>query len=316
MVSADPLATALGINLAAAGTDRDDRSWRPAGAVRLHPRGGRAPRATARHDDPVGTDSDMPQAAPRERPGALEIRGAGSGLLDDPLTLRARGAGADTRLLWRARLRDDDGRVWRAVSRRAEDLPSAWAPAKAGTGPLAALQSLHPVAIDVRVEAPDGRSAARRLTHRVLAEGVQVRRWRGDLAARLYLPVDGPASALIIDATAGPGHVAVAALAAALLASRGVLVLAVGPGRGKAAPAAVLAEAGGRLSAVPAAAGADVHVLPALDLAAAAGPSGDVVVLPPGVPVTEEPAQAAARAAAWDALLARLGASPRESADR
>jgi hypothetical protein len=264
----------------------------------------------------VGTDPDTTPAAPRERPGALEIRGAGSGLLDDPLTVRVRGAGTEAVLLWRARLRDDDGRVWRAASPRAEDLSGRWAPAKPGTGPIAALQSLQPVTIDVRVEVPDGRSAARTLTRRLVVEGVQVRRWRGDLAARLFLPADGPVSALVIDATAGPGHAAVAALAAALLASRGVLVLAVGPGRGKAVPVAILAEARERLCAVPAAAGADVEVLPALDLTATPGPIGDVVVLPPGVAATGEPAEAAARAEAWDALLARLGATPREMTGR
>jgi hypothetical protein len=252
---------------------------------------------------------------PQEGLGALEIRGAGPGLLDDPLILRPRGAGTGAALLWRARLRDDDGRVWRAASPRAEDLGCHWAPAKHGTGPLAALQSLHPVAVDVRVEAPDGRSAARTISRRLLADGVQVRRWRGDLAARLYLPAGGPAGALIIDATAGAGTTAVAALAAALLASRGVLVLAVAPGRGRAGPVVVLAEARERLEAVPAAAGTSVQVLPALDLAAAGAP-GDVVVLPPGVPATGEPALAVARAQAWDALLTRLGATPRVRADR
>lgn len=247
----------------------------------------------------------------RERPGALEIRGPGSGLLDDPLTLRTRGAGEDATLVWRARFRDDGGRVWRATAPRAEDLASAWAPAKSGTGPVAALQSLHPVAIDVRVEAADGRTATRTISRRLLADGVQLRRWRGDLAARLHLPGDGVASTLVIDATAGPEDAAAAALAAPLLASRGILVLAVGPVRGRATPADVVAEARERLAAVPAAAGTEVRVLPALGHAAAAGCSGDVVVVPPGVPTTDDAAQGEARAKTWDALLARLGATAR-----
>jgi hypothetical protein len=256
----------------------------------------------------VGTDPDIS----RERPGALEIRGPGSGLLDDPFELRVRGAGAEAELLWRARMRDDDARVWRAASARAGDLACAWAPAKTGTGPMAALLSMHPVAIDVRVEARDGRSASRAISRRLLADGVQVRRWRGDVPARLHLPAGDAASALIIDATAGPGPAAVAALAASLLASRGVLVLAVGPVRGRVAPAAVLAEARDRLTAVPAAAGTDAHVLPALDPAAGAGASGDAVTVPPGVPTTGDAEDCAARAQAWDALLARLGAVPRQ----
>lgn len=265
----------------------------------------------SRHDGPVRSDPDTPPEAPAERSGGLEIRGPGSALLDDPLTLRARGAGPGTSVQWRARLRDDDERVWRAASPRADELPFHWAPAKAGTGPLAALQSLHPVTIDVRLEAADGRSGARTVTRRLLADGIQVRRWRSALAARLYIPVESPASSLIIDATAGPGHADVAALAAALLASRGVLVLTVGAGRGKTAPEAGLAEARERLSAVPAAAGTHAEVLPALDLATAASPSADAVAVPPGVAAIGDPAQAAARAEAWDALLARLGATPR-----
>ena len=258
-----------------------------------------------------------PTPTRRRRAGSSRragICGAATGQLDDPLGLRGRGAGGETALAWRARVRDDDGRVWRAGSARAEDLPLAWAPAKPGTGPFAALRSLHPVTIELRLEAADGRSAARTVSRRLLAEGVQVRRWRGDLAARLYLPVGIPASALVIDATSGAGHDAVATPAAALLASRRVLVLAVGPTRANAAPAALLAEARERLAALPAAAGTPVTVLPALELAATAGPPGDGVVLPPGIPATDTAEQAATRAQAWDALLARLAAIPRRDA--
>jgi hypothetical protein len=90
----------------------------------------------------------------------LEIRGVRAGLLlDEPLLLSS--AGDD--LLWRARYRDDDMRVWRAAAGRAEDLLAALGPAKPSSGPIAALASLRPVQIDVRVEAPDGRAAGRRV---------------------------------------------------------------------------------------------------------------------------------------------------------
>src|SRR5690349_12785211 len=98
--------------------------------------------------------------------GSLEISGMPDGLIDDDLLLRVRGAGPDVALTWRARLRDDDGRVWRASAARAEELASRWVPAKEGTGAIAALRSLRPVAIDVRAEAPDGRAAARTVTRR------------------------------------------------------------------------------------------------------------------------------------------------------
>ena len=231
--------------------------------------------------------------------------------LDDPLGLRGRGAGGETDSSWRARFRDDDGRVWRAAPGARGEPAAAWAPAKPGTGPFAALRSLHPVAIELRLEAADGRSAARTVTRRLLADGVQVRTLAGRPRRPALPPRRHPASALVIDATSGAGHDAVATPAAALLASRGVLVLAVGPGRGKTTPAAMLAEARERLAALPAAAGTPVTVLPALELAAAAGPPGDGVVLPPGIPATDTAEQAATRAQAWDALLARLAATPR-----
>ena len=249
----------------------------------------------------------------------LEIRGAGSGLLDDPLLLNARGAGPDETLLWRARLRDDDGRIWQASAPRADELAAGWVPAKASTGPLAALGSLRPASIEVRVESSDGRAATRTIARLLLAEGVRVRRWR-DLAATLYLPAEPvPTATLLIDATAGPQQAAVAALAAPLLASRGVLVLAVAPGREGAPAAAALPAARERLAAEPAAAGAVTELAPrdpfadAVDAAAPAEVPAAALVLPPGVGARDAggPPGAAVRAAAWDALLVQLGARPR-----
>ncbi|MCW2953277.1 MAG: hypothetical protein JWQ48_2447 [Conexibacter sp.] len=251
----------------------------------------------------------------------LEIRGAGSGLLDDPLLLNARGAGPDETLLWRARLRDDDGRVWQTSAARADDLAGGWVPAKASSGPLAALGSLRPASIEVRVESSDGRAATRTIARLLLGEGVRVRRWR-DLAATLYLPAQAaPTATLLIDATAGPQPTAVAALAAPLLASRGVLVVAVAPGRDGAPPAATLAAARERLAAVPAAAAAGRltelaardPVADAVDAAAPPDVPAAAVVLPPGIGARDAggAAGAAARAGAWDALLLELGGSPR-----
>ncbi len=62
--------------------------------------------------------------------GALEISGSPSGLLDDDLVLRVRGAGPEAELTWRARLCDDDGRVWRASARRPEELATRWVPCR------------------------------------------------------------------------------------------------------------------------------------------------------------------------------------------
>ena len=152
----------------------------------------------------------------------LEIRGVSTGLLDDPFDLQVRGAAPGEELLWRARYRDDDLRVWRAAAPTALELSGAWKPAKPSTGPVAALGSLRPVRIDVRVEAPDGRAAARTITRAILGEGVRVRRWR-DLEAVLYIPSGEPKATLVIDGethpTTGP-----------LLASRGSLLLAVSAG--------------------------------------------------------------------------------------
>jgi hypothetical protein len=240
-----------------------------------------------------------------------------------------------------------------------------WVPAKEGTGAIAALRSLRPVAIEVRAEAADGRAAARTLTRRFAADGVRARRWRDGLAATLHAPADAVACAtLVIDATAGDTPLTVATLAAPLLASRGVLVLVVGPAGGRAAGAQTgpgqLATARERLATLPAA-GDEILLLPALDPFDAAGASaagsaadagggaagsaardgvvlapgegvppgdgvvlapgdgvvlapGEGVVLPPGVGARDPQAAAAARTVAWDALLARLGARPRERA--
>ncbi len=235
--------------------------------------------------------------------GALELRGPASALLDEPLALTVRGLGeaAGDELLWRGRLRDDDGRVWRATAADPLALAHAWTPGAdaAGRAPgrIAALQSLRPLTLDLRAEAADGRAAARSFTRVLLAEGVRVRRWRDPLAATLFLPAERLApTALLLDASdavAGSTRALAAPLAAALLASRGVLTLVVPPGRGK---RAVAIDAAAALLA-QLASGADVEIAPP--------------PLPPGVPgVGEEDADPAA----WDALLARLGARGRAKA--
>ncbi|HZV75629.1 MAG TPA: hypothetical protein VFF79_18105 [Conexibacter sp.] len=246
---------------------------------------------------------------------AIEIRGAALGLLDDPLLLGARGAGEEAArsLLWRARFRDDDGRVWQASAETAEGLAGAWTPAKATTGPLAALQSLRPVSLDVHVEATDGRGAKRTLSRALVGEGVRIRRWREPgLLATLHLPAGASCATVAIDATAGPHPAAVAALAAPLLASRGVLTLVVPASRDHGPAAETLPIASARLASVPGAASEPV-VLRAVDpFDAAPSAAGDsLVVLPPGVAARGEDGAVAARAAAWDALLAGLGARPR-----
>ena len=239
----------------------------------------------------------------------LEIRGAAPGLLDDPLLLDVGGAAPNSALVWRGRFRDDDGFVWRAAAPRPEQLSTAWVPAKASAGPIAALRSLHPVDVDVRVESPDGSAAARTITRRLLDEGVRARRWRDDVVGTLQLPPVPTGAALLIDATApAPApttgaedearahHVAAGIpLAAALLASRGVVVLVVTGG--KAEPLALARE---RLAAVPGVSD-DVAAYAAAD-----------VPLPAGVGLRGEDRQGAIdRAEAWDTLLARLGARPR-----
>lgn len=215
----------------------------------------------------------------------LALRGAAPGLLDDPLTLDVSGAPPGAPLVWRARLRDDDGFVWRASGAALDAL--TWTPAKpSSAGAVAALRSLRPVDLDVRVEDEDGAAAFRTLTRTVLAEGVKVRRWRDAVAGTLYLP-ERAAGGAILDARAVDPEVA--PVAAALLASRGVLVFALAKGAPEAAREA--------LRAVPSAP-ADVAVV-------------DALPLPPGVPARTAPPEAAAE---WDALLARLGATPRRLA--
>ena len=243
--------------------------------------------------------------------GALELRGAADGLLDEPLALTVRGAGGGP-LRWRARLRDDDGRVWRAAADEPELLAATWTAAKETTGAVAALRSLRPVALDLRAEAADGRAAARTVRRRLLADTVRVRRWRAPLPGTLLLPDrDEPCAAVVVEAPAPGAPLPSAALgdpapsphgapagdatlpAAALLASRGVLVF-------------VTAEAGAGgqalelLAEVPAAARAarPARLLPPLPLA-------------PGIPARLTTAEASANAAAWAALLAELGADPR-----
>jgi hypothetical protein len=210
----------------------------------------------------------------------LEIRGVSAGLLDEPFLLDVRGAAPGEVLLWRARYRDDDLRVWRAAAARAGDLSSAWRPAKPSTGPVAALGSLRPVRIDVRVEASDGRAAARTVTRTLLADGVRVRRWREPaLSATLYLPTAAePVIALVSkgepESVAGP-----------LLASRGALVLAVSDG---------VENALERLQAVPGA--TEPQIVASAD-----------IPLPPNVGATDREPQPQA----WDDLLARLALSRR-----
>ena len=200
----------------------------------------------------------------------LEIQGPDTALLDDRLVLRARGAGPDATLLWQARMRDDDGRVWRARAERPEDLPEAWR----GKARHAALASLRPVRLDVRVQAPDGGAAARTLTRLLVGRGVRIRRWRDGPAGTLHLPGADPCATVLVLGDAG--------IAGALLASRGVLVLTVTGGDPGAAR--------DRLAAVPGA-------TPTTELAAADVPC------PAGAPGGD--------ASAWDALLARLGARAR-----
>jgi hypothetical protein len=202
----------------------------------------------------------------------LEIRGDATGLIDEPLALRVRGGVA---VRWRARLLDDDGRSWRAQAHRAEDLAGAWAPAKGGGGPVAALASLRPVRIDVRAETAEGAAASRTLERRLVADGVKVRRWRAPApAATLFLPAEPTRGVVVVEAEA--------ILAAALLASRGVVALAVGE--------AVRGDALELLGGVPAAAGHPPLLVPG-------------ALVPPGVPALEP-----GDPAAWDALLDRAGA--------
>jgi hypothetical protein len=222
----------------------------------------------------------------------LDIRGASPGLLDDPLLLEVGGAAPNAALVWRGRLRDDDGFVWRAAAPTSAGLLTAWVPAKATAGPVAALRSLRPVEIDVRVEAPDGAASNRTITRRLQDDGVRVRRWKDDVAGTLYLPATEATGALILDARE---RAAAAPLAAALLASRGVLVFVVAGGKGD-----PIAGAQERLAQVPSAPDTITSLT-----AAAAG-------VPPGVGFRgEDQRTAEARGVTWDALLQRVGARPR-----
>ena len=195
------------------------------------------------------------------------------GLLDDPLLLEVGGAAPNAALTWRGRLRDDDGFVWRAAAPTSEGLLTAWVPAKPTAGPVAALRSLRPVDVDVRVEGTDGAASNRTITRRLMDDGVRARRWKDAVAGTLYLPAQSATATLTIDArepqtaaaqpaapdaagaVAAPPAIAepataagldAAPLAAALLASRGVLVLVLTGGKDD-----PLAAARERLAQVP-----------------------------------------------------------------
>jgi hypothetical protein len=217
----------------------------------------------------------------------LSVREPASRLLDEPFVLRARADRGDV-LTWRARLRDDDGRVWKAVADAPAGLATAWTAAKAHETGVAALGSLRPVTVDVRVEAADGRAAGRKVTRILLADGVKARRWRDGLSATVYLPADPVGTAALVPPppdTAGAAPDPAGSLpVAALLASRGVASLVLVKGD--------LDDARERLAALPAV--DDVTVL-------------DAAPAPPNT-------GAHADAAAWDALLERLRARPRETA--
>lgn len=231
---------------------------------------------------------------------ALELRGPFEGLLDEPLALSVRGAGSGADVRWRARYRDDDGRIWRAGAADCSQLLD-WLPAKEGTGDVAALRSLRPVIVEVRAEAADGRAASRELTRVIAAAGVRRRRWRDGLAATLHVPAgSAPCATVILDVTGGPSW---GAVAASLLASRGAIVLAVGPTTSP-PTAASIAATRELLLAVP---GATEPIL----LSAAPEPADDAVAMPPNVGARGTRESVRARALAWDALLARLGARPR-----
>lgn len=254
---------------------------------------------------------------------ALQLSATPDALLDDGLTgTRLRGGGPQPDAVWRAKHHDDDGRVWRAIAPSPAALSGAWVPSKSSTGQLASLASLRPVEVEVRVEIPDGRALARTVTRRLLGDGVLVRRWRDGLVATLYRPPgDAPSATVLMDATAGPEVTPVATLAAALLASRGVVVLVVGPpAKAKdGAAEAALTVAAERLALVPGArpaAAPRLAVPPAISDAAAlrALEPATFVPVPPGIGVRGTgagPEAAAARAEAWDALLAGLGAVAR-----
>jgi hypothetical protein len=152
----------------------------------------------------------------------LEIRTNPDGLLGEPLATGLRGAEGGI-ASWKARLRDDDGRIWRCNGRTAAELGTDWAPAKQSSGTVAAARSLRPLEIELRAELPDGRSTTRTIKRRLLTDGVKVRRWRGEHAT-LYIPATTPKLTLLIT-----GSDAWLAPAAALLASQGAIVLLAAP---------------------------------------------------------------------------------------
>lgn len=205
----------------------------------------------------------------------LEIRTEADALLGTPLATGLRGAGEQAGgVRWMARLRDDDGRVWRAEAGAAAALGTAWTCGDAPP-PCAALRSLRPAEIEVRAQLPDGRSASRTVRRRLLADGVEVRRWRdrAPLAVTLYLPAERPATGVVLlDQHAGE-PVPWLPVAAALLASRGPLVATAttaGAGR-RAGQADAIADLAAALQALPQAGGAAAAVL-------------TEVPLPPGLP--------------------------------
>lgn len=113
-------------------------------------------------------------------------------------------------------MRDDDGIVWRSAATSPAALAMKWS--SKSPAPVAALASLRPVSLEVRVEAEDGRAASRTFTRRLLADGVKVRRWK-DLGATLFLP-HSPHASVVVMAPDDSSR-----LSAALLASRGAVVL-------------------------------------------------------------------------------------------
>jgi hypothetical protein len=148
----------------------------------------------------------------------LELRGAAPGLLDEPLLLEVGGAAPGSTLLWRTRILDDDGFVWRGEGPTLDAL--RWSAKADG---VAALRSLRPVELEVRVEGGDG-TATRTLTRTVLDPAVKARRWKEGVTGRLLLPAD-PVATLLVD-----GEEPHPLVAAALLASRGVRVFVAASG--------------------------------------------------------------------------------------
>lgn len=225
----------------------------------------------------------------------LELSGSPRALVDAPLELRLRGGGAPAGIVWRGRIRDDDGRVWKGTARSPATVPHSLRPAKDGGGEVPALLSLRAIALDVRAELPDGRAVGRTVQRVLVDDGVRVRRWReGALRATLALPAPGggPATAVVLDGRAeDPLTAATARLAAALLASHGAVALHLEAGGDDAT-----AEAAGRLAALPATRDVDPTVL---------GP--DELILPSGIPRDgEQKGEAADRVLAWRALVARV----------